>query len=205
MLSAGLLVAGVAFLCAALILGYFVSRAGSLWAIDAEASALRGNAVPLALFFTLSGRSMPLLFLGTLAIVLTVVTKTGWEVAVAIVAAQLLSQAGAETLKRIFRRTRPDAWIVHQELGFSFPSGHATTAVVFYGSWAVFVMLQPLPSDVKIVLAATVLLWALGISWSRMALGAHYPIDIIGGTLFGLAWASALWALLFRFYRFPTG
>ena len=186
-------------LAATLMLGYFVAHAASLWRVDVEAAALRGSATSLASALTLTGRALPLLGLALFGIAATVVWRGNWIAASAIFATQLLSQAGSEFLKRSFGRARPDAWLVHKELGFSYPSGHAATAVVFYLSWAVLVWLTPMRIEAKIALVALLSIWAIGIDWSRMALGAHYPTDVLGGTLFGTACACAMWALLIRF------
>ena len=180
------------------VLGYVVAGAASLWRIDAEAAMLRGSATGLATLLTLSGRALPLLFIAALGIAATVAIRSGWKIAVAIFATQLLSQGVVELIKRLFLRSRPDAWLVHQELGFSYPSGHATTAVVFYCSWAVLVWLLPLRTELKLALMTLLVVWAIGIDWSRMALGAHYPTDIFGGTLFGIASACAMWAIVLR-------
>lgn len=197
-LESRLWLASVACLCACFILGYIASNAATLWRIDIEAAALRGTGVPLAALFTLSGRAFPLCCIALVGIGVTTLTRTGWKIAIAIAVTQLLSQGGAEFAKRLFARTRPDAWLVKREFGFSFPSGHATTAVVFYASWAVLVWVSQLRGDVKVALVALIAIWAAGIDWSRIALGAHYPTDVAGGTLFGSACAFAMWALLVR-------
>lgn len=186
-------------LAAAVILGHFVAHSSSLWRVDVEAAALRGSATSIASAFTLTGRALPLLGLALFGIAATAVWRGNWIAASAIFVTQLVSQAGSEFLKRSFERARPDAWLVHKELGFSYPSGHATTAVVFYLSWAVLVWLMPLRIEAKIALVALLAMWAIGIDWSRIALGAHYPTDVLGGTLFGMACACAMWALLVRF------
>jgi undecaprenyl-diphosphatase len=186
-------------LCGFFALGYAVVHAPSLWRIDVEAAALRGEATPLALAFTLTGRALPLLAIAVISIAVTMLAHANVRMAVAIFAAQLVSQGLVEVLKGLFGRARPDDWLVHRELGFSYPSGHATTAIVFFGSWLVFVLLSPMPKAVKIGCAAIVAVWMAGIDWSRMALGAHYPTDVLGGTLFGVAFACALWALAFHF------
>jgi undecaprenyl-diphosphatase len=186
-------------LCAFFALGFAVNHGPSLWRIDIEAAALRGQGAPLAIFFTTSGRAIPLFAIAIAGIAIAVITRTNVRVASAIVIAQLLSQGAVELLKHIFHRARPDAWLVHKELGYSYPSGHATTAVVFFGSWLVFALLSPLPSGLKIAVVAILAIWIAGIDWSRMALNAHYPTDILGGTLFGAACACALWAILVHF------
>ena len=38
----------------------------------------------------------------------------------------------------------------------------------------------------KRVVASVAGIWILGIGWSRLALGAHYPSDLVGGYLLGL-------------------
>jgi membrane-associated phospholipid phosphatase len=47
-----------------------------------------------------------------------------------------------------------------------------------------------LPLDAKRWIRIAFALWALAIGWSRLALGAHYVTDVIGGYLLGAAMAS---------------
>ncbi|MEO6836055.1 MAG: phosphatase PAP2 family protein [Candidatus Tumulicola sp.] len=189
-----------ASLCAFFLLGFSVVHAPSLWSVDVGASALRGRVIPLALVFTTSGRALPLLAVAIAGIVIVAIARANVIVSVAIFASQLLSQGAVELLKHVFRRSRPDAWFINRDLGFSYPSGHATTAIVFFGSWLVFVLMSPLPKVPKIIMATALAVWMAGVDWSRVALGAHYPTDVFGGTLFGVAFACALWALLLHFH-----
>jgi undecaprenyl-diphosphatase len=188
--------AAIAFaLCIAL--GAVLSRMPAASGFERRiANALRGHAVPLAAFFTYSGRAIPLAFLSAASVLAALFLRVSIWIALAIIAAQIVSQLSIELLKRGLRRARPDEWLVHAELGYSYPSGHAATAIVFFGSWLMVVALSPWPHPVKLALAAVLAAWMLGIDWSRLALGAHYPTDVLGGTLFGLAWNCALWAVL---------
>lgn len=86
-----------------------------------------------------------------------------------------------------------------QEVGKSYPSGHATTAIVSLGGWAVVVASSGLPIQAKYELIALFALWAAGIDWSRLALGANYLTDVAGGTLFGSAWLCVLFAVVQTF------
>lgn len=85
---------------------------------------------------------------------------------------------------------RPRPFLVEPEpeplllgvLGDSFPSGHAATS--FAG---LFALARFLPGRWPILLAL-----ALAISYSRVYVGVHYPADVAGGALLGLAVATAL-------------
>jgi len=115
---------------------------------------------------------------------------------------QLLAQAAVSLLKPLFHRHRPEYWLVPDELGFSYPSGHVVTTIVFYLALIVLVSRsEALPRP--LALASMVLFGALacGIPWSRLALGAHYLTDVMGGALFGLGWTALALAI---FYAVPA-
>ena len=83
-------------------------------------------------------------------------------------------------LKIIIQRPRPYITFPHLEHpvnagGFSFPSGH--TAEVFV--WFFVAMFLSRRFSVKIL----ALIWAVFIAYTRIAFGAHYPSDILGGIL----------------------
>ncbi|NML64180.1 phosphatase PAP2 family protein [Hymenobacter sp. RP-2-7] len=63
---------------------------------------------------------------------------------------------------------------------FGFMSSHAANAI----GLAVF-LLFTLPAGRFRLLKAGVFLWALVISYSRVYLAAHYPLDVLGGWLVG--------------------
>lgn len=194
-----LTIASALFFALFLWLGHAVTRSASLWRIDAEAVALRGHATPLARFLTFSGRGP------FLSVLLALMAVAFWRFAEplrvlgVLALSQLLSQAVIEALKRHFIRKRPDYWLIGLERGFSHPSGHASTAVTFFISCAALALLSPWPRPEKLVVAELLVLWALGIVWSRLALGAHYPTDVAGGMLFGAAWTCAVAAISLHF------
>lgn len=98
-------------------------------------------------------------------------------------------------LKTAFGRSRPDAiFAAIESHGYGFPSGHATnSAIVFLTLGAIFASRQARPVERSCMLALAVLMAAM-VGLSRVALGVHWPTDVIAGWAFGAAWAL-LWLL----------
>jgi membrane-associated phospholipid phosphatase len=91
--------------------------------------------------------------------------------------------------KLAFRRVRPSAEIpVYLESSFSFPSGHATAAVAFYGFIVFMAFRHHLSWRFKINILFLMVGLILAIGLSRLYLGVHYLSDIFGGYLIGLLW-----------------
>lgn len=103
--------------------------------------------------------------------------------------------------KHIFTRARPSLGIGLIKLnGFSYPSGHSLGATTFYLiiaslAWRSFSSWQAR----SVTLFFTVFL-ILGVCFSRIYLGVHYPSDVLGGILFGSAWVCSL-----NFFFLHTG
>ncbi len=90
-------------------------------------------------------------------------------------------------LKALFQRARP----LHDhgfgiEPGWSFPSGHAFGAVVFYGMLA-YVLLRLSPRFHRLIIAASLLLIGM-VGISRILLQVHYFSDVLAGYTAGAAW-----------------
>lgn len=93
-------------------------------------------------------------------------------------------------LKNVFERVRP----VHdhglaQATGFSFPSGHSSSAMVTYGM-LLYVALRVLPPRWHAAAAMAAVALVLGVACSRVFLQVHFASDVVAGLLSGLAWAS---------------
>jgi undecaprenyl-diphosphatase len=67
----------------------------------------------------------------------------------------------------------------------SFPSGHATSSMIFYLALAVALTAR---SRWHRAAAAGAILLSLLIGTSRVMLGVHWPSDVIGGWAFGILW-----------------
>jgi undecaprenyl-diphosphatase len=187
--------------CALVAFGFFIAL-GALVAgrpaigPDLEAAALWfGRWTEAAWWLTLSGYWPVLGAIGLLALGATVVLRRGVAEVVVMLVAQSCSQAAAAGFKLLFARPRPLHWLMHYESGLSYPSGHAVTAVVFYGGLAAIAAHSPLPLGLRRIIVVAFAGWGIGIAWSRVALGAHYLTDVVGGLLFGTVWFCLVHAI----------
>ena len=91
-----------------------------------------------------------------------------------------------ELQKIIIGRDRPGV-DEHLEAVYSlsFPSGHAANAMITYLAIA---LLVPVKQRNRAISVGLGLALALQSGWSRVALGVHWPTDVIGGWAFGLLW-----------------
>lgn len=112
-----------------------------------------------------------------------------------------ISFAGAwiifSSLKLVFTRPRPDLFpLLNMPTDYSFPSGHALTAISLYGFIALLLWQHK-----QRLWALLSLLFALLICFSRIYLGVHFPSDILGALAVGILWL----AVVYIGYRYATG
>lgn len=97
-------------------------------------------------------------------------------------------------LKMVFERARPDL-VPHEVIvvNASFPSGHAFGAAMVYLTLAALLTLRLERRAPRAVLLALAIGVALAVGVSRIALGVHWPSDVLAGWAAGSAWALATW------------
>ncbi len=191
------IMAAVCFLVVAALGAYVTSRAPT--ALDVAGGALRGAALPLAAFFTLLGRWYVLTIVALAVAGVTVALRGDLRAIGILVASQIGAQGAVALVKMFFHRARPAGWLLYHEPDFSFPSGHAVTAIVFYVALTLLVLrTDVVPRPFAVPLALVLALCVVGIPWSRLSLDAHYATDVIGGLVFGCGWLCATIAIAGR-------
>jgi undecaprenyl-diphosphatase len=179
--------AGIALVAAILYaaLGLAVSHAPPQ-GIDLAGRALAGEAPRIALVFTASCWLPVLVSFGVVGLVVAPFAPA-WRARIyTAVLTTLIFWKVSDVLKNLFHRPRPTYWYVIHENTFAYSSGHAMFATIVYWLWAYFIWNSDLPRGVRLTVTPFLALWGCGVIWSRLALGAHYVTDLVGGVLLGI-------------------
>ncbi len=92
-------------------------------------------------------------------------------------------------LKLLFARPRPNVFPpLMTETSYSFPSGHAMSAVAVYGLLALLLWQRGQRGW-----AALAGLWVPLVALSRVYLGVHYPSDVLASLALGTIWLVIVW------------
>ena len=142
----------------------------------------------IILFITFLGSHLFLIpaNLVLLAFFLFIRRYSWFSIRVAVIA--LSSLALMLLLKYLFQRKRPLSPLLKTAKGLSFPSGHAITAVTFYGL-LIYILFKTAPEGLlKYIVATILILLILLIGFSRIYLRVHYVSDVIAGFIIGVLW-----------------
>jgi undecaprenyl-diphosphatase len=106
-------------------------------------------------------------------------------------------------LKLGFNRPRPTIFVpeVHA-VSSSFPSGHAMSAAIVYGTVAYLAARLHKRAWARALVMLAALIVIVAICISRLYLGVHYPSDVLAGVVIGLAWAAFCMATLEAIQKF---
>jgi len=130
-----------------------------------EPTILIAAGVVVALWLWFEGR-------GRLGLALLLIAMTG----------RALSEAQKYWIARVRPDFEPHLVVVKTQ---SFPSGHATSSMIFYLTLALALTAGTSWSRPA---AACAIALSLLVGVSRVMLGVHWPSDVIGGWAFGMLW-----------------
>jgi membrane-associated phospholipid phosphatase len=124
--------------------------------------------------------------LGGIALALLAFARGRRRVALAIPLLLFLTGATTETLKHALASPRYAEWLGGAQINaVSWPSGHATAAMTL----ALLAVLAS-PARLRPTVAAGGAAFALAVSYAILALGWHFPSDVLGGYLVAGLWVS---------------
>ncbi len=139
-------------------------------------------------FITEVGDFYGYLVIAILSTIIFYLKFKNWRYVVEIFFVLIVSGLSNVALKNVINRARPDAEHLVSVETLSYPSGHAMSAIAFYGFLIYLVYTFKLNSWIKtgLILLFTFLIITIGIS--RVYLGVHFPSDIVGGYIAGFIW-----------------
>ncbi len=139
------------------------------------------------LYFTMLGSIRVVIIIALAAIVIFLWKKNFVYLIASVIA---LVGTGATVLlgKNYFHRIRPTDFGFYSETSFSFPSGHATIAVAFYGLLFYAVFHHFKRNKIKFLWITISLSFILLLGFSRLYLGVHYLSDVVAGYSLGFLW-----------------
>ncbi len=124
------------------------------------------------------------------------------RIAVTIVGLLVATGWTTQTLKPLLASPRYDEWLGSGQIAAaSWPSGHATAAMTL----ALCAILAA-PARFRPTAAAIGAAFAISVSYSILALGWHFPSDVLGGFLVAMTWTLlAVAGLVALERRHPSG
>ena len=115
-----------------------------------------------------------------------------------LVSAMAVGLISLTVLKNMFQVARPASKLLSFD-GWSFPSGHVTmaTTLLFIATYIFFGKIKSTAGKINLVLGS--ILTVTLISLSRLYLGAHWTLDVLGGIALGLL-AVSFTVLIFNIF-----
>lgn len=186
------------FIATIALLGFLSLTAAVLFfpafqATDARLSdVLRNLSFPglesaaLVLTFLGSGLAMSVL---TLAVMGFLLSRGRPAEAALLGATMVIGTVLGSVLKTVIERARPgfDLARIPVPESYSFPSGHALAAFLFFGVLAFLVFILAPSARVKLIGGLVCSLLVAGVAFSRVYLGVHYLGDVIASWMLGSA------------------
>ena len=128
-----------------------------------------------------------LIVLGISFFISLVVFKS-WKYVAQITFVGIISAVSNLVLKRFVDRARPEIEHLVSVETLSYPSGHAMSAMAFYGFLIYLFSRFNINKYLKIGVIMVLILLIFSIGISRIYLGVHFPSDIAGGFIAGFIW-----------------
>jgi undecaprenyl-diphosphatase len=175
--------------------GTAVRDRAMILSLRSEASPLLSTFL-LAVTFTSGKLAIPALILCAALLYRQNGVRTAAYYVGACVTAELLDAL----LKHVISRVRPHGIspLLTAAGGYSYPSADAMLAVVIFGLGALLLTWSIRSAALRLTSIGAAGLFVIAAAIARVYLGAHWPADVLGGVLAGVAcsafWLRALWS-----------
>ena len=170
-----------------LVLAAVVNGQGYVAFDETVIASVKGLPVPAGAWEAITAAGGVALIPVGVALVASLLLRRQYRLALLVAVALIGASLFTEGAKHFVARPRPPGQPVVFAPGYSFPSGHTLNSTVTYGLTAFVAWRSALPLAARraIVVILVGLIGAVGLS--RIALGVHYPSDVLAGWLAGMA------------------
>ena len=103
-------------------------------------------------------------------------------------------------IKHAIARHRPFTYHLVAAHGYSFPSGHSVGSATLFGILIVLTILLVKNEAAKTVLCIVWACFPILIGYTRIFSHVHYPSDVVGGFLEGIAFLLIGYSFLYHYY-----
>ena len=181
---------GLVCALAFLVLGMLVVRRGGLAFDEPLATALQGLPVPVGFWEACTFLGGAILVPIGIALVLAAALSRHVRLAIIVALVLVVAAVFTEVVKELVARPRPTANPLVSASGCSFPSGHSLNSTVAYGIPALLAWRSRLSLAVRRAVVVVGVIFPVLIGLSRIALGVHWPTDVLAGWLAGVAFVA---------------
>ena len=182
---------GVVSALAFLVVATLVARRGGLPFDEPFATFIQGLPIPVAFWEACSRAGGGTLVVVGVTFVLACVLARRPRLALIVAATLIASALFTDIVKDFVARPRPPGADLIATSGFSFPSGHAENSTTTYGLLALVIWRSALSRAIRLTTAVLVgVTLPILVGLSRIALDVHWPSDVLGGWLAGLAFVA---------------
>ena len=181
---------GLACALAFLILAMLVVRRGGLAFDEPLAAALQGLPAPVWFWEACTFLGGAILIPIGVALVLAAALSRRVRLAVIVALVLVIAAVFTEVVKELAARPRPTMEPLVPAAGYSFPSGHTLNSTVTFGVLALVAWRSRRSLAVRRAVVVVGVILPVLIGLSRIALGVHWPTDVLAGWLAGVAFVA---------------